>query len=75
MKVNRPAEALPYYDRLVKEFESSEYLARAQQRLEEYKSITPPPPATTAEGGATGSTPEAGERPTPPPAATVVPQR
>ena len=75
MKVNRPAEALPYYDRLVKEFESSEYLARAQQRLEEYKSITPPPPATTAEGGATASTPEAGEKPTPPPAAAVVPQR
>jgi outer membrane protein assembly factor BamD len=33
-KVNRPAEALPYYDRLLKEFEKSEYLAEAQKRVE-----------------------------------------
>jgi outer membrane protein assembly factor BamD len=32
-KVGRSAEALPYYDRLVKEFDRSEYLARAQTRL------------------------------------------
>ena len=25
-KVGRPAEALPYYDRLIKEFEQSEFL-------------------------------------------------
>ncbi len=30
MKVNRPAEALPYLDRLTVEFEQSEYLADAQ---------------------------------------------
>jgi outer membrane protein assembly factor BamD len=29
-KVGRPAEALPYYDRLLKEFESSEFLERAE---------------------------------------------
>lgn len=33
----RTAEALPYYDRLVKEFEVSDYLERAQDRLAELK--------------------------------------
>ena len=33
----RTAEALPYYDRLVKEFEVSEYLERAQERITELK--------------------------------------
>lgn len=33
-KIQRPAEALPYYDRLVKEFEKSEYLLEAQKRIE-----------------------------------------
>jgi outer membrane protein assembly factor BamD len=33
-KVNRPAEALPYYDRLIKEFETSEFLPEAQKRAE-----------------------------------------
>ena len=32
-KVGRPAEALPYYDRLIKEFERSEYLEKAQARV------------------------------------------
>jgi outer membrane protein assembly factor BamD len=31
-KMGRPAEALPYYDRLLKEFEQSEYLERARTR-------------------------------------------
>ena len=31
------AEALPYYDRLVREFEVSEYLERAQERITELK--------------------------------------
>lgn len=31
------AEALPYYERLVKEFETSEYLERAKQRIAEIK--------------------------------------
>jgi outer membrane protein assembly factor BamD len=31
------AEALPYYERLVKEFEKSEYLAEAQKRIAELK--------------------------------------
>jgi outer membrane protein assembly factor BamD len=33
-KVQRPAEALPYYERLIKEFETSEFLAEAQKRAE-----------------------------------------
>jgi outer membrane protein assembly factor BamD len=33
-KVQRPAEALPYYDRLIKEFEKSEFLPEAQKRVE-----------------------------------------
>jgi outer membrane protein assembly factor BamD len=39
MKVQRPAEALPYYDRLLKEFEQSEYLENAQKRVEEIKAL------------------------------------
>jgi outer membrane protein assembly factor BamD len=31
LKVNRAAEALPYLDRLIKEFEQSEYLAQAKE--------------------------------------------
>jgi len=34
LKTDKKAEALPYYDRLVKEFERSEFLADAQRKLE-----------------------------------------
>ena len=34
---NDKAEALPYYERLLKEFEKSEYLAAAQKRVAELK--------------------------------------
>lgn len=34
LKTEKKAEALPYYDRLVKEFERSEYLADAHRKLE-----------------------------------------
>jgi outer membrane protein assembly factor BamD len=37
-KIERPAEALPYYDRLIKEFEKSEFLAEAQKRVEAIRS-------------------------------------
>jgi outer membrane protein assembly factor BamD len=36
-KVGRPAEALPYYDRLIKEFERSEFLEKAQLRMTEIR--------------------------------------
>ena len=42
VKVDRKVEALPYFERIVKEFPKSEYLERAKKRLEEVKvSITP----------------------------------
>lgn len=37
IRLNRQAEALPYFERLVKEFERSAYLAEAQKRLAELK--------------------------------------
>jgi outer membrane protein assembly factor BamD len=37
VKLQRPAEALPYFERLVKEFERSEYLADAHKRIAELK--------------------------------------
>jgi outer membrane protein assembly factor BamD len=40
-KVNRPAEALPLYERLVKEFEQSDYLEDAKKRIEELKATLP----------------------------------
>ena len=37
MKMRRDAEALPYYERLVKEFEKSEYLDKTLERIEALK--------------------------------------
>jgi len=37
MKVQRPAEALPYYDKLIAEFETSEFLDLAKKRSAEIK--------------------------------------
>jgi outer membrane protein assembly factor BamD len=37
LKVNRPAEALPYFDRLIAEFETSEFLDLAKKRAAELK--------------------------------------
>jgi len=45
LKVSRPAEALPYFERLLKEFETSEYLEAARKRIEEIKN--PPAAAST----------------------------
>ena len=39
MRIERPAEALPYYDKLIAEFEQSEYLERAQKRVDEIKGL------------------------------------
>jgi outer membrane protein assembly factor BamD len=41
LRADKPAEAIPYYARLVKEFVESEYLDRARQRLQELESKTP----------------------------------
>ena len=55
LKVKLDAEALPYYDRITKEFDSSEFMVRAKERLEEFKSVTPHTGAATpaAAGAAT----------------------
>lgn len=68
VKLGRPAEALPYYDRLVKEFDASEYLVAARERLEEYRSMAPPAQAAPAADSA--ATPAEAPAPpsTPPPA-------
>jgi outer membrane protein assembly factor BamD len=39
IKVKRPAEALPYFDRLVKEFEQSQYLELAKKRIVELNAL------------------------------------
>jgi outer membrane protein assembly factor BamD len=45
LKVNRQAEALPWFDRLVQEFAQSEYLEQARQRVAEVKaSVAAPNP-------------------------------
>lgn len=41
---SRGAEALPYYERLLKEFEKSEYLEAAQKRVAELKTTGATPP-------------------------------
>jgi len=40
LKTRKEAEALPYYGRLVEEFEVSEYLSEAQKRIAELKAQT-----------------------------------
>ena len=47
IKIQRSAEALPYFERLVKEFEQSEYLEQANKRIAELKAATP----TKSNGG------------------------
>ena len=40
-RTDKKAEALPYYERLLREFEQSEHLADAQKRVAELKGVTP----------------------------------
>jgi outer membrane protein assembly factor BamD len=48
VKIKRPAEALPFYDKLIQEFETSEYLVEATKRSAELK-------AELAKAGPSGS--------------------
>ena len=48
VKMGRRAEAVPYFDRLVKEFQESEFLAKAQTSLKEVPEEPPPPPVKKA---------------------------
>jgi outer membrane protein assembly factor BamD len=52
--VNRPAEALPYLDRLVAEFVESEYLARAGQRIAALKAAAAVPKEPGPQEGRAG---------------------
>lgn len=51
-KINRNAEALPYYEKLVAEFETSEHLEDTKKRIAVIKATPPAPaaPAATAKG-------------------------
>jgi len=55
MKVKLEAEALPYYDRITKEFDSSEFLVRAKERIDAFHGT--PPPATNGASPATAPSP------------------
>jgi outer membrane protein assembly factor BamD len=53
-KSDKKAEALPYYERLLKEFEKSEYMQGAQKRVADIKNPSPPKataPAAKTSGG------------------------
>ena len=45
-RTNQKAEALPYYERLTREFEKSEYLAESQKRIAELKGAGATPPSS-----------------------------
>jgi outer membrane protein assembly factor BamD len=45
LKMNRPAEALPYFDKIVTEFGQSEHLEDAKKRIEVIKNPPAPAPA------------------------------
>ena len=39
IKVKREAEALPYFEKLVQEFEQSQYIQETQKRIAELKAL------------------------------------
>jgi outer membrane protein assembly factor BamD len=71
LKVKLNAEALPYFDKLIAEFQQSEFLEAAQQRQAELRATmdkagTPPVPPPAG----TNPAPAADQKPAPPPAPT-----
>jgi outer membrane protein assembly factor BamD len=82
LKVKLDAEALPYLDRLVKEFETSEYLEKAKARIDEFKATpaapapaasNPPPAVTTQPAPTAPATPAGGSTPVVTPATAGTP--
>lgn len=61
LKMGNPAEALPWFERVVVEFEQSEYLEKAKRRIAEIKAGPPARPGVA--GGSGGNN----RRPTPAP--------
>ena len=51
LKMGNPAEALPWFERVVVEFEQSEYLERAKRRIAEIKSGPPARPGVAGGSG------------------------
>jgi outer membrane protein assembly factor BamD len=47
VKTDKKSEALPYYERLINEFEQSEFLDDAQKRVTELKAVAPPTTTTS----------------------------
>jgi outer membrane protein assembly factor BamD len=47
VKTDKKSEALPYYERLINEFEQSEFLEDAQKRVTELKAVVPPTTTTS----------------------------
>ena len=72
VKVRLGAEALPYFEKLIAEFEASEYLEQAKQRRDELRAeldvkpatdaATPPTPTSTAQQTPATSSPKHGPR-------------
>ena len=56
IKVSRPAEALPLYEKLITEFDQSQYLVEAKKRIDELKNAPPAAPAGTGTPAPTKST-------------------
>src|SRR5262249_700727 len=74
IKQGRKAEALPYYARLLEEFQQSEYLDEAKRRMEEFKDVQAPaattststtPPTTTSSSSPSESNRTDGSSPPP----------
>lgn len=51
LKLGRPAEALPWFERVLAEFQESEYLERATRRVAEIKAAPPARPGAAVEIG------------------------
>ncbi|HEY7172521.1 MAG TPA: outer membrane protein assembly factor BamD [Vicinamibacterales bacterium] len=65
VKQGRKAEALPYYSRLLEEFQQSEYLDEARRRVDELKDVQAPAASTTTSSSSSENTRTDGSSPPP----------
>lgn len=63
VKMGRRAEAVPYFDRLIKEFAESDYLAKAQLAMQEPVDAPAPPATPDKKGEAPKKAAKGAERP------------
>lgn len=78
VKMGRPAEALPHFERLATEFQQSEHLEESQKRIETLKATIAanagkPPASTPAAGSAAPSAATSGTAPSPAQATPATP--